>query len=169
MVEKSKLKCSTQGGHACNTGVMFENAFKNLDSRKWFDRMHPQTLAIAIWLSYIDGVFALLGLVDKQGEFGAMRYLGGIRVLFAIAAVSAYFIGPFLMANGKRLGWYVAVAASFSPLLIRFTSFYEGNAVYSSFTTRITGGDLFGFMFEAALCALLLHNMTRSYVRTWLR
>ena len=148
---------------------MFENAFKNLDSRKWFDRMFPQTLAIAIWLSYFDGVFALLGLIDKQGEFGVVRYIGGIRVIFGLIAIAAYFVGPFLMANGKLLGWYIAVGAAFSPLIIRFTSYYEGSWIFYSVTTRITGGDLFGFMFEAALCALLLHSMTRSYVKTWLR
>ncbi len=148
---------------------MFQNAFKNLDSRKWFDRMLPQTLAIGFWLCYFDGVFALLGLIDKQGEFGVLRFIGGIRIVFALVAISAYFVGPFLMANGKLLGWYVAVGASFSPLIIRFTSFYDGYGIYTSFTSRITGGDLFGFMFEAALCALLLHPMSRSYAKTWLR
>jgi hypothetical protein len=148
---------------------MFQNAFKNLDSRKWFDRMLPQTLAIGFWLCYIDGVFALLGLIDKQGEFGVLRFIGGIRIVFALVAISAYFVGPFLMANGKLLGWYVAVGASFSPLIIRFTSFYDGYGIYTSFTSRITGGDLFSFMFEAALCALLLHPMSRSYAKTWLR
>lgn len=163
------IRCTLATLGPCNTGVMFENAFKNLDTRKWFDRMFPQTLAIAILLSYFDGVFALLGLIDKQGEFGVVRFIGGVRVLFGLLAIAAYFVGPFLMANGKRLGWYVALGAAFSPLIIRFTSFYEGYGIYSSFTTRITGGDLFGFMFEAALCALLLHTMTRSYVKTWLR
>lgn len=148
---------------------MFENAFKNLDKRKWFDRMHPQTLAIAIWLSYFDGVFALLGLVDKQGEFGVVRFVGGVQVIFGIAAIGAYFAGPFLMANGKLLGWYLALAASFSPLIIRFTSIKDGYNIYGSLTNRLTGGTLVGVMFEAALCALLLHTMTRSYVKTWLR
>jgi len=49
---------------------MFSRAFSELDSRKWFDRMHPQTLAIGTWLLYLDGVFALLGFLDKSNEFG---------------------------------------------------------------------------------------------------
>ena len=148
---------------------MFENAFKNLDKRKWFDRMHPQTLAIAMWLCYFDGVFALLGLVDKQGEFGVVRFIGGAQVIFGLAAIGAFVVGPFLMANGKRLGWYLAVGASFSPLIIRFTAIKDGYNVYGSLANRLTGGTLVGFMFEAALCGLLLHAMTRSYVKTWLR
>lgn len=148
---------------------MFENAFKNLDKRQWFDRMHPQTLAIAIWLSYFDGVFALLNFFDKQNEFGVVRFLGGVHVIFGLAAIVGYIAGPFLMANGKLLGWYIAVGASFSPLIIRATSFSDGNIVYGSLANIVTGGTIVGFMFEAALCALLLHTMTRSYVKTWLR
>jgi hypothetical protein len=75
------------------------------------------------------------------------------------------------MANGKLLGWYLAIAASFSHLLARFIiSVHQQNLGYSiPLMDRITGGDLIGFMFEAALVVLLLHPMSRSYARTWLR
>ena len=75
------------------------------------------------------------------------------------------------MANGKLLGWYLGIAASFSPLLARLIiSIHQQNLGYSiSLVDRITGGDLIGFMFEAALVVLLLHPMSRSYARTWLR
>ena len=162
-------KYSLDTPSACKTNAMFDNAFKNLDKRKWFDRMHPQTLAIAMWLCYLDGVFAFIGLVDKTGEFGVVRFIGGIQVVFGILAICAYFVGPFLMANGKLLGWYIALVAAFSPLIIRFTAIKDGYNIYGSLMNRLTGGTLIGIMFEAALCALLLHTMTRSYVKTWLR
>lgn len=38
-----------------------------LDLRKWFDRFQPQTLQIATWLLYLNGLFAL---VDFAGERG---------------------------------------------------------------------------------------------------
>ena len=150
---------------------MFSRAFTDLDSRKWFDRMHPQTLAIGTWLLYFDGVFASLQFLGKSNEFGFLRIIGPITGLFALVSCLSFFGGGFLMANGKLLGWYLSIAASFSHLLARFIiSVHQQNLGYSiPLMDRITGGDLIGFMFEAALVVLLLHPMSRSYARTWLR
>jgi len=147
---------------------MFSHAFTNLDPRKWFDKMLPQTLSIATWLLYLDGVFGTLGFLDKTNEFGFLRVIGPITGLIGFVSCLSYFAGGYLMANGKKLGWYVGIAASCSPLLARFiVSERVGYAI--SLSDRITGGDLVGFMFEAALVVLLLHPMSRSYARTWLR
>ena len=150
---------------------MFSRAFSQLDPRKWIDRMHPQTLGIAIWLLYLDGVFATLGFLDKTNEFGSLRVIGPITGLVGLVSCICFFLGGFLMANGKLLGWYLGIAASFSPLLARFIiSVHQQNIGYTiSLIDRITGGDLVGFMFEAALVVLLLHPMSRSYARIWLR
>jgi hypothetical protein len=150
---------------------VFYNAFSDIDKRKWFDRMHPQTLGIATWLLYLDGVFATLGFLDKSNEFGFLRVIGPVTGIIGLASCLCFFGSGFLMANGKLLGWYIGIAASFSPLLARFIiSIHQQNLGYSiSLADRITGGDLIGFMFEAALVVLLLHPMSRSYARTWLR
>ena len=150
---------------------MFSRAFSQLDSRKWFDRMHPQTLGIATWLLYIDGVFATLGFLDKSNEFGFLRVISPVTGLLGLVSCLCFFGSGFLMANGKLLGWYIGIAASFSPLVARFIiSIHQQNRGYPiSLADRLTGGDLIGFMFEAALVALLLHPMSRSYARTWLR
>lgn len=145
---------------------MFSRAFTDLDPRKWFDRMHPQTLAIATWLLYLDGVFGLLGFLDKSNEFGFLRVIGPVPGLVGLVSCLCFFGGGFLMANGKKLGWYLALVASFSPLLARFIISFEFSY---SLRNLVTGGDLIGFMFEAALVVLLLHPMSRGYVRTWLR
>ncbi len=133
--------------------------------------MHPQTLGIATWLLYLDGVFATLGFLDKSNEFGFLRVISPVTGIIGLASCLAFFGSGFLMANGKLLGWYIGIAASFSPLLARFIiSIHQQNLGYSiSLPDRITGGDLVGFMFEAALVVLLLHPMSRSYARTWLR
>jgi hypothetical protein len=150
---------------------VFHNAFSDIDKRKWFDRMHPQTLGIATWLLYLDGVFAALGFLDKSNEFGFLRVISPVTGIIGLASCLAFFGSGFLMANGKLLGWYIGIAASFSPLLAKFIiSIHQQNLGYSiSLADRITGGDLVGFMFEAALVVLLLHPMSRSYARTWLR
>jgi len=150
---------------------MFARACSQLDSRKWFDRMHPQTLAIATWLLYIDGVFSTLGFLDKSNEFGALRIIGPMTGLVGLLSCLFLFGSGFLMANGKLLGWYLGIAASLSHLLARFiiSAYQEDYGFTYSLADRITGGNLVSFMFEAALVVLLVHPMSRSYVRTWLR
>jgi hypothetical protein len=150
---------------------MFSRAFSQLDTRKWFDRMHPQTLAIGTWLLYFDGVFASLQFFGKTNEFGLLRVIGPITGIIGLLSCVCFFGGGFLMANGKLLGWYLSIAASFTPLLARFIiSAHQQKYGFSiSLIDRITGGDLISFMFEAALVVLLLHPMSRSYARTWLR
>ena len=150
---------------------MFSRAFSQLDSRKWFDRMHPQTLAIATWLLYIDGVFSTLGFLDKSNEFGALRIIGPMTGLVGLLSCLFLFGSGFLMANGKLLCWYLGIAASLSHLLARFiiSAYQEDYGFTYSLADRITGGNLVSFMFEAALVVLLVHPMSRSYVRTWLR
>ena len=49
---------------------MDRNPLGNLDYRKWFDRMLPQTLQIAMWLLYIDGAFAIINYLDRTDVYG---------------------------------------------------------------------------------------------------
>jgi hypothetical protein len=79
---------------------MFSRAFSQLDFRKWFDRMHPQTLAIGTWLLYIDAVFSTLGFLDKSNEFGALRIIGPMTGLVGLLSCLCLFGSGFLMANG---------------------------------------------------------------------
>lgn len=145
---------------------MLRHAFKDLDTRKWIDRLQPQTLAIATWLLYIEGAFALVDYIDRSDINSAWTRteFGGIVAL--ISALS-YVAGPFLMANGKRLGWWISVYAAASPWVLRVLLRVQ----YHSISLRwvITQSDTIGFVFEVALVALLLHPLSRRHERTWLR
>ncbi len=162
------MRCYVHISEICQTLVMFQSAFKNLDKKKWFDKMQPQTLMIATWLLYIDGAYALLGQLDNNRWSYSVQG-DSVGNLLSFAALIAYVGGPFLMANGKKLGWYVALAASFSPFILRAYLRIQ----YSFFNIPLIwvfkGQSLVNFAFEAALCALLLHQMSRSYVNRWLR
>ncbi len=110
-----------------------------LDTRKWFDRSQPQTLQIATWLLYLNGVFALIGLIDSSGESGRRA-----RVSRAVSAprrpgclVVAYAAGGFLMANERKLGYYPAILAALSPFLLRFWVFSGVGAC----GRQLTGGQ----------------------------
>lgn len=147
---------------------MLQNAFRNLDRRRWFDRMHPQTLAIATFLLYIDGVFTLLSFFDRGSIEAYLRMDGSILSLLTLLLIFCYPAGGFLMANGKLLGWYLALAAAFSPFILR-AFFKMFLADLYPWRDVIVGGSLVNLMFEVALVALLLHSMTVNYVRSWMR
>ena len=147
---------------------MSSSSFRNLDHRKWFDRMLPQTLQVAVWLLYIDGAFAVLGYLDKSDQYGIWRYLGGIGGILAPLACISFIAGGFLIANGRRLGWYLGIGASLAPFLLRALYKFQ----YTDGLTIgwiITQNNLISFLFEAALVALLVHPMSRSYATRWLR
>jgi len=138
-----------------------------LDTRKWFDRTQPQTLQIATWLLYINAFFGLVDLIDTNGWLGVARVVhGGIGLLVGIAIVAAYIAGAFLMANERKIGYVLAVVAAFSPFLLRFWLLSDTDA---SLLDKVTGGRTLSFIFEVALCALLLHPQSRDHQRIWFR
>lgn len=147
---------------------MLQNAFKNLDARKWFDRMQPQTVSIATILLYIDGVFALLRFLDRTDIEGYMRVYGGLHAVIAFGFIICFPLGGFLMANGKLFGWYVSLLAAFSPFILRII-FKTTIADLMTWRDVIVGSSYVNLMFEVALCALLLHSMSQDYVKRWLR
>jgi hypothetical protein len=146
---------------------MLANAFKDLDPRKWFDRMQPQTVSIATILLYINGAFAFLRFLDRTDIEGYMRVYGGIHAVITIGFILCFPLGGFLMANGKLFGWYVSILAAFSPFILRII-FKVTIADLMAWRDVIIGGSYVNLMFEIALCALLLHRMSQEYARRWL-
>jgi uncharacterized membrane protein len=136
----------------------------NLNPRKWFDRMQPQTMQIATWLLYLNGFFALISFMDKRDWIGYARVdKGAFGSLIGILVVGSFIGGGFLMANDRKIGYKLAVVAAFSPFALRIWVLWS----YSGYSTldKITGNDTIGFIFEAALCALLLHPHSREHQR----
>jgi len=138
-----------------------------LEPRRWFDNSLPQTLQIALWLLYIDGVFLLLHFLDRTDPVGYVRSIGVLGLVVALGAVVAYPAGGFLIANGRRLGHHLAVLAAFSPFLLRLWAYLDIGVSFG-ISDIIIGGDYVQFMFDAALVALLLHPMSLRHVRIWL-
>jgi hypothetical protein len=115
-----------------------------VENRRFLDPSQPQTLQGAVMLSYINALFALIGLI-----FGS-----GIIAIGLLEGVGAYAI-----ANEKRWGYRLNVVVSILFLLATIAQF-----VYSlSFAALIPLG------FAIVLVALLLHPMSREYQRIWFR
>ncbi|MEO5974994.1 MAG: hypothetical protein ABIQ38_07335 [Ilumatobacteraceae bacterium] len=146
----------------------------SLDSKKWFDRMQPQTLQIATWLLYLNGFFALVSTFDKTGYLGYIRFRFGIGLLICLAVVACHILGGFLMANDRKLGYRLAVVAALSPFILRSIAMADLRSNYGismSFFDfvfgRPLGGGLLTVIFDAALVALLLHRQSREHQRIW--
>ena len=137
-----------------------------LDPRKWFDRMQPQTMQIATWLLYLNGFFALIGFMDKSDWIGFARVdKGALGSLIGLVVVASFIAGGYLMANDRKIGYRLALIAAFSPFALRIWILWS----YPGFSAidKVTGNDTIGFIFEAALCALLLHPQSREHQRLW--
>jgi hypothetical protein len=106
--------------------------------RRWTNPSQPQTLQIAVWLLYFNGV---LGLV-----FGTV--FGRLGPLLAIAALVGCVAAAFGIANEARWGYTLGVVAAGG-------------------LTGLLGPLLISFAFAVALLALLVHPMSREYQRIW--
>lgn len=151
---------------------------QNIDPKKWFDRMQPQTLQIATWLLYFDGFFALVSVLDKSGHLGYLRYRYSLGILLGFISVALYALGGLLMANERKIGYRISVAAAFSPIVLRFmavrsvaSDFLLNTPIKFTdyFTGRVFGGSVVSSAFDIALIALLLHNQSREHQRIWYR
>jgi len=110
-----------------------------METRRWVNQSHPQTLQIAVLLSYFDAVFNVL--------FG-----------FVFVAVGAFItVGEVVagigIANDKRAGYYLGLVVS------------TGWLVWLLFNS----GDPISLLFAVARVALLLHPQSRDYQRIWFK
>ncbi|MFM9037078.1 MAG: hypothetical protein ACKOJ9_05260 [Actinomycetota bacterium] len=139
----------------------------SIDFRRWFDRMAPQTLQIATMLLYLNGFFALIGFMDKSDWVGIARISkGALGTLVGLGVVAAFVLSGLFMANDRRWGYRLGLFAAFSPFLLRF---WILSGDYWSLWDRLSGGNTVSFIFDVALCALLLHPQSREHQRVWYR
>ncbi len=113
---------------------------------QWLDRSQPQPLYMANMLLYVNAVFWLLYLFEGAAFFGVL-------------ALAAIFAGLGI-ANEKRAGYWGAVVVAGLNLLALVAVFVNG------------ASDIFviiNILFAAALLALLLHPLSRSYQKVWFK
>lgn len=128
--------------------------------------MQPQTLQIGTWLLYLNGFFAVVGFLGSEDWIGLARVTkGALGALVGLAVIACFILGGFLMANDRRLGYRLALIGAFSPFFLRLWVLWDFPRV-STFD-KITGNNLISFVFDVALCALLLHPQSREHQRLW--
>ena len=128
--------------------------------------MQPQTLQIATWLLYFDGFFALVDLLDGGGELYYVRMQYPAGLLLGLVIVALYAGGGLLMANERRLGYRLSVAAAVSPFILNMVVYSD---IRASLRYRLFGAGVISFVFNVALLALLLHSQSKEHQRIWFR
>jgi hypothetical protein len=153
-----------QIGPRCASLAVVPGAPSSIDFRKWFDRFQPQTLQIATWLLYISGVFMLIDIGNRFSWVWWMKERYGFGLLLILVFVAFHALGGLLMANDRKLGYWLALAAAFSPFFLRWLAL---RGYGYSFMDVLTGNSTIGFIFDVALVALLLHPTSREHQRLW--
>ena len=139
-------------------------AQSSIDFRKWFDRFQPQTLQIATWLLYISGVFMLVDIGNRGSWVWWAKERYGIGLIVVLVLVACHALGGLLMANDRKLGYWLALLAAFSPFFLRWWAL---RGYGFSVMDVLTGNSTIGFIFDVALVALLLHPTSREHQRVW--
>lgn len=128
----------------------------------WVNPRQPQTLYIAQIIMYFRGAMAVLfGTLFSLGSvslFGS-TLLGAVYSLLVSVGMIA---GAYGIANEKRWGYRLGVAAAGAPLVIRVLAIFIAGLDVLFF-------DTIGLLFDIALVALLLHPMSAEYQKVWFR
>ena len=115
-----------------------------MESRRWVNPTQPQTLQIAVFLLYLNGIFSLL--------FGGLFNTWGLVIIVGSGAAG------YGIANERKWGYGLGVGMAFLPFIFALAS---GIGIF--------GGGILNLLFEIALVALLLHPQSRDYQRIWFK
>lgn len=137
-----------------------------METRRWVNPTQPQTLQIAVWLLYLEAVFTLLFRSQLLHVYLVFPSPNLVRLVIT-AALAA---GAYLIANDKKWGYRLALAAALVPLGARVML---GLGISFNAPAGLIGGPLeynpLGLLFEIALVALLLHPRSREHEKIWFR
>jgi len=116
-----------------------------MEQRRWVNQTQPQTLQIAVFLLYFNGIITLL--------FGGLSVplWGPVIIVGSIAA-------GYGIANEHKWGYILGVVMALLPFAL----------VIATRGSPFSGG-LINLLFEVALVALLLHPQSRDYQRIWFK
>jgi len=117
----------------------------------------PQTLYISQILLYITAVGAVLFRSVGEGWIEALplRYL--VVLLMTIGAG----VGAYGIANARKWGYLLGVAAALAPFVIRL------EIIRRFYLFEMLRWNPIGLLFDIAIVAALVHPESRSYQKQW--
>ena len=117
-----------------------------MNEHRWINQHQPQTLVTATILCYVEAVIVLLNI--------------GLISIIGLALAAGLAAGGYGIANEKKWGYGLAVAASILLLLL-----YLVAGIHQLTNVFV----IIPIIFVAALVTLLLHPMSRDYQRIWFK
>jgi hypothetical protein len=137
-----------------------------METRRWVNPTQPQTLQIAVWLLYLEAAFTLLFPAQLEHVYYVFPAPGLVR----LAMTAALAGGAYLIANDRKWGYRLALAAALVPLTARLLLGLGISLRYDAIgATSPLEYNPIGLLFEIALVALLLHPQSREHERIWFK
>ncbi len=128
-----------------------------MTDRTFVNPRQPQTLYISQILLYITAVGAVLFRSVGEGWVEALplRYL--VVFLMTVGAGA----GAYGIANARRWGYLLGIAAAIAPFIIRLEIIRRLDIV------EMLRWNPIGLLFDVAIIAALLHPESRAYQKQW--
>lgn len=130
-----------------------------MNEMRWWNPSLPQTLQIGVILSYVTGVFGLIGLGGGIGFLLVFLGIGGIFALVLnIAALLGCVVAGLGISSERKWGWtlglVLAVLVTATSVIILFLGQFQA---------------ILGLIFDVAWVVALVHPMSREYQRIYFR
>jgi len=117
---------------------------------------------ISQWLLYFNAFWAVLGIFTG----GLMSSALGAVLL--VGSLGANVYGAYGIANELKVGYQVAIVASFLPFAIRLIVVFQAGApLVRNLGFVLVPGGIINAIFVYALVALLLHPQSRDHQKIW--
>lgn len=130
-----------------------------MNDMRWWNPSLPQTLQISVILSYVTGIFGLIGL---GGGIGFLLLWLGVSGVFALMLGLGALVGCVAAGLGisseRKWGWTLAVVLAVLVTLSTLIPLLAGQFQ-----------AILGLIFDVAWVVALVHPMSREYQRIYFK
>lgn len=134
-----------------------------MNNRVWVNNRQPQTLYISQVMLYFRGAMGVL--------FGSVFWIGDVALFGSKLLAAAWILlgtfgaiaAAYGIANEKKWGYRLGVAAAAAPFLIRLQIIFDDGLI-----DALTS-DPISLIFDIAILAALLHQQSAEYQRIYFK
>lgn len=130
-----------------------------MNDMRWWNPSLPQTLQIGVILSYVTGIFGLIGL---GGGIGFLLLWLGVSGMFALMLGIGALVGCVAAGLGisseRKWGWTLAVVLAVLVTVSTLIPLLAGQFQ-----------AILGLIFDVAWVVALVHPMSREYQRIYFK
>jgi hypothetical protein len=131
-----------------------------METRRWTNPSQPQTLYMAHLFLYFSAAFNIIYVLLGRG---IQLFLPNL-VQPSLVEIVLEVAGGYLIANERKLGYYLAFGAAALALYPPVA-----NLLQTGIGTLFNLNWILAVVFPAILLILLIHPMSREYPRIWFK